>query len=131
MTWTHIILPAAGIQAFENEALCANPAVQLPFWKEVHSQAIALHEDSLSMPFEVAYARALELPSDEGSIPWAAFETQTMGASCAWVYPCHLEVGMTDMVLQPTQRLHLSDAESRELHALIAPFMSSPRASSA
>jgi hypothetical protein len=119
MTWTHIILPAAGIQAFETAQQAFNPATLLPLWKEVESERVELHEDSLNMPFEIAYARALELPSDEGAIAWAAFETQTLGQACAWVHPCHLDVGMTDMVLQPTERLRLSDAESRELHALI------------
>jgi hypothetical protein len=122
MSFTHIIMPAAGLQPFELGAQSIEPFVPLAAWQEVVAQRIELHEDSLSLPWEIAYARALEIPSDEGAVPWAAFETQTIGAPCAWVHPCHLDVGMTDMVMQPTSALRLTDAESRELHALMAPY---------
>jgi hypothetical protein len=117
-----IVLPFAGIQPFESEGTTFDPTGMLLQWQDMPGARIEQHEDSLSMPHEIAYARALGLPSDEGKIPWAAFETQTFGAPCAWVHPCHLDVGMTDMVMQPVDRLRLSDAESRELHALIAPY---------
>ncbi len=120
MLLTKIIVPSAGLQPFENESDAFNPSTMLSNWKE--TQRIELHEDSLCMPHEMVYARALGLPSDAGKMPWAAFETQTFGQPCAWVHPCHLDVGMTDMVMQPTHRLQLTDVESRELHALIAPY---------
>ncbi len=122
MPLSHIIVPSAGLQFFEHAAQAFNPAERLLGWQETAGQRIELHEDAFSMPHEMAYARALGLPADEGSIPWAAFETQTMAQPCAWVHPCHLDVGMTDMVMQPVGRLMLTDAESRELHALIAPY---------
>jgi hypothetical protein len=122
MSFTHIIVPAAGLQPFEigaqSKEVFSLPAV----WQEDAAERIELHEDSLSLPWEIAYARALEIPSDEGAVSWAAFETQTLGQPCAWLHPCHLDVGMTDMVMQPTERLRLTDAESRELHALMAPY---------
>jgi hypothetical protein len=90
-------------------------------WRQ--TQRIELHEESLSTPHEVAYARSLELPSDEGRIPWAAFESGTIAQSCAWFHPCHLQVGMTDMVMQPVELLRLSAAESRELLDVVAPLM--------
>jgi hypothetical protein len=122
MSFTHIIVPAAGLQPFEIGAQSAE-AFSLPAtWKEEAAERIDLHEDSFSLPWEIAYARALEIPSDEGAVPWAAFETQTLAQPCAWVHPCHLDVGMTDMVMQPTSALRLTDAESRELHALMAPY---------
>jgi hypothetical protein len=117
-----IVIPFAGIQPFESQSTAFDPAGMLLQWQETLGARLELHEDSLSMPHEIAYARALGLPSDEGKNPWAAFETQTFGKPCAWVHPCHLDVGMTDMVMQPINRLQLSDAESRELHALIAPY---------
>lgn len=120
MPSTQIIVPAAGLQPFENAAKAFDLQLLHGNWQE--TQRIELHEDSLSLPWEIAYARALGISSDEGLIPWAAFETQTLAQPCAWVHPCHLDVGMTDMVMQPTDRLRLSDAESRELHALIAPY---------
>lgn len=122
MSFTHIIVPAAGLQPFEIGAQ-AMEAFSLPaVWKEEAAERIELHEEALSMPYEIAYARALEIPSDEGMIPWAALETETLGKPCAWLHPCHLDVGMTDMVMQPVDRLRLTDAESRELLALIAPY---------
>lgn len=121
MPFAHLIIPSAGLQAFEQTA-AFNPAEKLVYWRENTADRVELHEDSLSMPHEIAYARAVGLPCDEGLIPWAAYKTQTTGQPCAWVHPCRLEVGMTDMVLQPTDRLQLTDAESRELHALIAPY---------
>ncbi len=115
-------MPAAGLQPFEIGAQSVE-AFSLPAaWKEEAAQRIQLHEDSPSMPHEIAYARALGIPSDDGMIPWAAFETQTLGKACAWLHPCRLDVGMTDMVMQPISRLGLTDAESRELLALIAPY---------
>jgi hypothetical protein len=122
MSFTHIIVPAAGLQPFEIGAQSVQ-AFSLPAaWKEEAAERIELHEDALSMPYEMAYARALEIPSDEGMIPWAALETETLGKPCAWLHPCRLDVGMTDMVMQPVDRLRLTDAESRELLALIAPY---------
>ncbi len=120
MPFTHIIVPAAGLQPFENATHAFDLALLGGSWKE--TERLELHEDSLCMPYEMAYARALGLPSDEGKTPWAAFETQTFNQPCAWLHPCHLDVGMTDMVMQPAHRLQLTDAESRELHALIAPY---------
>ncbi len=122
MSFTHIIVSAAGLQPFEIGTQSLE-AFSLPAaWNEEAAERIELHEDSLSLPWEIAYARALEISSDEGAVPWAAFETQTLAQPCAWVHPCHLDVGMTDMVMQPTSALRLTDAESRELHALIAPY---------
>jgi hypothetical protein len=122
MSSTHIIVPAAGLQPFEIGAQSADKFSLPATWKEEAAERIELHEEALSMPYEIAYARALEIPSDEGKIAWAALETETLGKPCAWLHPCHLDVGMTDMVLQPTSALRLMDAESRELHALIAPY---------
>jgi hypothetical protein len=121
---SHIIIPAAGLQPFEkgSQAFLFEPARWLPHWQEDADSRIELHDDSLSLPQEIAHARALGLRSDEGLMPWAAFESQTLSQPCAWVHPCHLDVGMTDMVMQPPSNLRLTDAESRALHALIAPY---------
>jgi hypothetical protein len=122
MPYTQLIIPSAGLQPFESPTSAFNPAELLAAWKEEVGGRIKLHEEALSMPYEIAYARALGIPSDEGMIPWAALETETLGKACAWLHPCRLDVGMTDMVLQPTSALRLMDTESRELHALIAPY---------
>jgi len=125
MTWTHLILPAADLAPFEPgqrnidfSALNTHEA----HWTELPQKRITAQADSACMPYEIAHAQALSIPCSEGQIPWAAYETQTLGQPCAWVHPCHLEVGMTDMVLQPPKQLHLSEAQSRQLHALLAPY---------
>jgi hypothetical protein len=120
MTLVHWIVPNAGLQPFEQAASAFNPGQHLAALQE--KERITVHELSLSMPCEIMHARALGLPSDEGRIPWAAWETQTLAQACAWVHPCHLDVGMTDMVLQPSEQLQLQDDESRQLHALMAPY---------
>ncbi|NJS35740.1 MAG: phosphoglycerate mutase [Brachymonas sp.] len=120
MAFTQIIVPCAGIQPFESDSSAANPAPLLSHWQEF--ERTELHSESLCMPYEMAYARALELPSDEGEIPWAAFESNALRQPCAWIHPCHLDVGMTDMVMQPVQQLMLTAAESRELLSIIAPL---------
>ncbi len=122
MPYTQLIIPSASLQPFESPTSAFNPAELLAAWQEEAGGRIDLHEEALSMPYEMAYARALEIPSNEGMIPWAALETETLGKACAWLHPCRLDVGMTDMVMQPVDRLRLTDAESRELLALIAPY---------
>lgn len=126
MPFTQIIVPAAGLQPFERGDQISQPIFgargQSVVWQEATAERIELHEDSLSLPWEIAYARAQALPSDEGAVPWAAFETQTFAQACAWLHPCHLDVGMTDMVMQPIEQLRLTDAESRELLTLLAPY---------
>jgi hypothetical protein len=120
MPRTHLILPQAQLQPFEMPKTAFNLADVIDGWELV--DRIELEDISPSMPHEMAYARALGIPSDEGKIPWAAFEAETLGQPCAWLHPCRLDVGMTDMVMQHVDRLQLTDAESRELFALIAPY---------
>jgi hypothetical protein len=121
-----LIIPNAGIQPFELPGETLQLPAEMAHWKERISERIELNETSRSTPSELAYARALGIPDTQGKIPWAAYgddgEPQKLGSACAWVYPCHLAVGMTDMVLQPIEDLHLTEAQSRELLALIAPY---------
>ena len=44
---------------------------------------IAVDEDSPAMPFEIALAHANGLPGEPGRVPWAAFESGTVGTPCA------------------------------------------------
>ncbi len=120
MPLTHLFVAAAQLQAFEPPAAAANPARLLRSWQQTSS--LLLQHESLCLPQEIAYAKALGLPSDEGLIPWAAYETKHLNQPCAWLHWCHLDVGMTDMVMQNSHQLQLSAAESRELFALIAPY---------
>lgn len=115
-------------------ALPLQPGAPQPPWPELpHLQALAgrmrlldtlaLDEDSPATPFEVALARARGLPDAPGRTPWAAFETGTWGAPCAWLVPCHWQMGLDDVtVLRPTD-LQLTEAESRTLLAAVAPLL--------
>jgi hypothetical protein len=124
MPLTHVIVTNAGLQPYENLPSTSSPATDsiglLRNW--TLGERIDLDEMSLCMPHELAYAKALGISSHAGLMPWAAFESQTLSQPCAWLHPCHLEVGMTDMVMQHVSRLGLTDTQSRELHALIAPY---------
>jgi hypothetical protein len=122
MSVLHIIVPSADLQGFESKSATHEPFSEPLSWSEVSHERIECAEQSLAMPWELAYARALNLPRESAGIAWAAYETRRIRQPCAWIYPCHLDVGMTDMVLQPVHQLRLSDSESRELLALLAPY---------
>jgi hypothetical protein len=86
------------------------------------SGRVVCDDEALSSPFEIAVAQARGLPFEPGRIPWAAFETGTFGQPCAWIHPCHWEVGADHVLLAPTESLALDDATSRELLAAVAPY---------
>lgn len=73
-------------------------------------------------PFELAHARALGLPAQAGHIPWAAFETGNCGTPCAWVHPCHWQVGADRILMDDPAALPLDEAGSRALLAALAPW---------
>jgi hypothetical protein len=79
--------------------------------------------DGASSPHELALARAHGLSAEPGRIPWAAFETQTIGVPCAWLTPAHLRLGMDNAQLLPPQELQLTEAQSRALLAACAPLL--------
>lgn len=85
-------------------------------------ERIECDEHSPSPPYELALARAHGLPSEPGRIPWAAFETGTAGQPCAWVHPCHWQVGADHVLLSPAGLLSLDEPTSRELMAAMAPY---------
>jgi hypothetical protein len=119
----HLLIPGAAPQA-------GAPAVdwgRLPNLRALlaalaPADRIALDEDSLSTPFEVALARANGLPDEPGRIPWAAFETGTTGTPCAWIKPCHWRVGADHILLTPPQALALDKETSEELLRAMAPY---------
>ena len=84
---------------------------------------IEVDEDGPATPFELALARAHGLPGAPGRIPWAAFETATVGPPCAWFRPCHWQVGMDQLSLLAPDELALSEAESRALLAALQPLL--------
>lgn len=79
-------------------------------------------EDSPAMPHELALARAHGLPFDAGHTPWAAFESATVGTPCAWVRPCHWQIGAQHVALADPDSLALDAAQSDALMLAAAPY---------
>jgi hypothetical protein len=76
--------------------------------------------DSLSMPHEVALARACGLPAADGLVPLAAWQEQQAGrqpgtAGWAWITPCHWRVGRDQVLMAAPQELQLDGDDSRAL----------------
>ena len=84
---------------------------------------LEVDEDSPATPFEQALARAHGLPGAPGRVAWAAFETGTVGTPCAWLRPCHWQVGMDQVSLLEPGELALGEAESRALLAALQPLL--------
>lgn len=79
-------------------------------------------EDDPSTPFELALAQAKGLPGDPGHIPWAAFETGSIGLPCAFITLCHWQVGADHVRLSPPDALALDEESASALLAAMAPY---------
>ena len=79
-------------------------------------------EDDPSTPFELALAQANSLPGGPGQIPWAAFETGSIGLPCAFIKLCHWQVGADHVRLSPPEDLALDEESSGTLLAAMAPY---------
>lgn len=122
---THLLIPAATRRSPDLQA--ALPGLQLPHLRLLLSrlqpgERVALGDTQPAMPSEVAVARALGLPDTPGHTPWAAFESQTWGTPCAWVKPCHWQVGTDRILMGNPDALHLQEGESRALLAAMQPY---------
>lgn len=83
---------------------------------------ISCADDCRAVPLELHLARLHGLLQEPGHIPWAAFETRTLGQACAWVHPCHWQVSVQDIVMDDPRHLVLDEAGARSLIAAMAPF---------
>jgi len=83
---------------------------------------IECSEDDPSTPFELALAQANGLPGDPGQIPWAAFESGSIGLPCAFITLCHWQVGADHVRLSPPEDLALDEEASLTLLAAMAPY---------
>ncbi|MGE0096908.1 MAG: hypothetical protein AB7S86_01055 [Hydrogenophaga sp.] len=124
----HLIIPFAAAGASDQQPLWPSPDREdLPHLAallhrlQVVSRTVCA-PDTPSMPYELVLARLLGLPSEPGRIPWAAFETRTLGEACGWIKPCHLQVGGDQVRLGDAALLGLEEAESRTLLAAAAPY---------
>jgi hypothetical protein len=119
----HLIVAGCDVQPFESkDALIATPALDalVSPWREL--RRLELGESAWDWPVHLEYAMALGLQADEGGTPWAAHATGTFGTPCAWIEPCHVKVGINDMLMLPQAALRLSDEESRAHMALMQPY---------
>lgn len=120
----HCVVPGAGLPAREG----APPPPPLPahlarlLRRLVRVDTVEAGADSPAMPHEIVLARLLGLPDEPGRTPWAAFETRTVGTPCAWVHPCHWQVGSDQVLLADPARLALGESDARALLQAAAPF---------
>ena len=122
----HLIIPGAVLPQGAAEALSPAAPV-LPKLRALlaamdPATRIECEEDSPSTPFEMALAAANALPGSPGHIPWAAFETGTIGVPCAFLKLCHLQVGADHILLLPTEDLGVDVDTSGVLMAAMAPY---------
>lgn len=87
------------------------------------TDSIEIEDDCPATPCEIVLARAQGLPDTPGRIPWAAFETGTVGTPCAWLQPCHWQFGMDDVSVVNPDEMNLSEDESRALLAAVQPLV--------
>jgi hypothetical protein len=124
----HLLIPFATAGASDQQPLWPTPAREdLPNLAALlHRMKAVQHTecgpDAPSMPYEVVLAGLLGLPSEPGRVPWAAFETRTIGEPCGWIKPCHLQVGGDQVRLGDAALLGLQEAESRALLETAAPY---------
>ena len=122
----HLIIPGA---ALPHDA--GAPASRLPpmtaklralLAEMVPTSRIECADDSPSSPYELAVAAANALPGEPGHIPWAAFETGTVGVPCAFIKLCHLQVGADHIMLSPAENLTVDADTARVLLSAMAPY---------
>ena len=122
----HLIIPSAVLP--EGAAEAPSPAAPvLPKLRALlaamdPATRIECEEDSPSTPFEIAFAAANALPGGPGHIPWAAFESGSVGVPCAFIKLCHLQVGADHILLLPPEDLGVDTDTSGLLMSAMAPY---------
>jgi hypothetical protein len=122
----HLIIPGAVLPPDAAEP----PSSRAPVLPKLRALLAAMHaatriectDDSPATPFELALAAANALPGEPGHIPWAAFETGTVGTPCAFIKLCHLQVGADHILLLQPEDLGVDAETSRLLLAAMAPY---------
>jgi len=128
----HLLIPFAGPRGPACRA--AIGGLRLPNLSALLSRLSLVHEDtgderSRSMPHERALAAALNLPTGDGLIPWAARAAHQLGLPGAtpgegWglLSLCHWQVGIDDVVLGDPADIVIDAAESGALRDAARPF---------
>jgi hypothetical protein len=114
----HLLIPAAHT---------SSEALRLPHLEQLlrrlkATQRVDTEALSWSMPSEIALARELGLPAQAGRIPWAAYETQTLGTPCAFIKPCHWDVRSDHISLTAPEALALDETASRTAMDAMLPY---------
>jgi hypothetical protein len=86
-----------------------------------------LNEDDFDTADERALAHAMDLAAPDGHIPWAALQAAQLGATpadaaWAWFTPCHLDIGMSEVLLSQPEGLRLPPDQAQALAATMAPY---------
>ncbi len=88
--------------------------------------SLAADEDRLSPAQELAHAKALGLPLDDGLLPWAALAAREAAlapdASYALLTPCHWDIHTHNLFMPDPAQLALDEEESRTLLEAMRPY---------
>jgi hypothetical protein len=124
----HLLIPFA----FSSSENCrqALSALKLPNLCKLLTRLSASPLDtgdelSFCAPHERALARAIDLPTPDGQIPWAALHaSNAQPAKGAWAFitPCHWKVSSTHIVMQGPDLPDFSAAESQSLLTSMLPY---------
>jgi hypothetical protein len=129
----HYLIPFAAVGS--EQCAQAWATLHLPNLNKL-MQRMALHSSdtgdayTLSPPHERAQAKALGLWTADGCTPWAAYtlhQTAThtphpASQACAHITPCYWHVGTDQLTMLHPDGLALTEAESREVMALVQPY---------
>jgi hypothetical protein len=122
----HLIIPGAvlpqGAGEAPSPAVPATPKLRALLAAMELTTRIECAEDSPSTPCELVVAEANALPGEPGHIPWAAFETGTVGVPCAFIKLCHLRVGADHILLLPPEDLGVDAQTAGVLMQAMAPY---------
>ncbi len=126
----HLLVPFAACESPASRQAVAG--LRLPHLTRLLSRLAPQTLDAgqphdLCLPHERVLARALGLWSDDGRVPWAAWDLRQHGGdpgalAWAWLTPCHWQVGRDRVVMAQPAALQLSEADSRALLSAMTPF---------
>ncbi|MDP3522619.1 MAG: phosphoglycerate mutase [Hydrogenophaga sp.] len=116
----HLLIPA--VTAPDGSTAALPPHLLRLLRHMAPTERIDCGDNSPAMPHELALAREHGLPADAGHTPWAAFDTATVGTPCAWVRPCHWQIGAQHVALADPDSLALDAAQSEALMLAAAPY---------
>jgi hypothetical protein len=103
------------------------PALERLLARLVPAERDGAGAQTLSMPHELALARLCGLPAEDGRIPLAAWDLRRRGETpdnrpCAWITPCHWQVGAEHIFMRPPAQLELAAGHARQLFDAMQPY---------